>query len=201
MIVVVEGISAAGKTSWCRAHAVGHVVEEAAPSGPVPDRGSAVAAWTAFWIDRNARRWLQAREMSARTGLAVCDTDPLKLHYNFGLWRIGIISGKEWVVARDLTAEAIAEGMLGFADLFLVRSIAPDQARLQRDADSSRSRRSFDLHVRLGRPLEQWYRAVEALLPGRVIWEWPADGVPTVDAAGKPADSDIFEALMERVDR
>src|SRR5829696_1740983 len=199
MIVVVEGISAAGKTSWCRMHGGDHVVEEARPEGPVPDRQTDPLGAARFWIEENARRWRLAREMEERTGLAVCDTDPLKLHYSFGLWRIGGLAGETWLFERELAREAVAAGRLGFADLYLVRRIDADQARSQRDADPTRRRRNFDLHVRLEPPLMEWYRAVEAILPGRVTWSWPADGVPAADSRGRGDDPALFEALMDRL--
>lgn len=196
MIVVVEGISAAGKTSWCRAHAAGHVVEEAPQQADVPDRVAEPERWTAYWIDRNALRWRLASELDARTGLAVCDSDPLKLHYNFGLWRLGLLATEHWRLARDLTRQAVEAGRLGFADLYLVKRIGVAQARAQRDADPIRSRRNFELHARLGPPLEQWYRGIDALLPGRVVWTLP-EGV-VADAEPRPASDDLglFDALM-----
>jgi hypothetical protein len=197
MIVVVEGISAAGKTSWCRKHAPGQIVEESPQPADVPDRIADPERWTAYWIDRNALRWRRAGELDARAGLAVCDSDPLKLHYNFGLWRLGLLAPEHWRLARDLTRRAIAAGRLGFADLFLVKRIGLAQARAQRDADATRSRRHFELHARLGPPLEQWYRAIDLLLPGRVVWTLPEGGVPDAEPRRAKDDLGLFDALMQ----
>lgn len=199
MIVVVEGISAAGKTSWCRKHGAGHVVAESRPAGPVPDRDGDPQGAARFWIQENARRWQAAREMDERTGLAVCDTDPLKLHYSYGLWRIGALAREHWLFERDLTREAVAEGRLGLADLYLVSRIGPDAARARRDADPSRTRRNFELHSRLGPPLIEWYGAVEAVLPERVIWTLPEGGVPAARPRGKGHDLLLFDALIDRL--
>lgn len=200
MLVVVEGVSAAGKTSWCERHGAGHVVAESRPAGPVPDRGHDPRGAAGFWVAENARRWQTARELAARTGLAVCDTDPLKLHYSYGLWRIGALAREHWLVERDLTREAIVTSQLGFADLYLVSRISEERARAQRGADASRSRRLFDLHVRLGPPLIDWYKAVETLLPGRVIWALPEDGVPTAEPRGNgDEDLALFDALIGRL--
>ena len=199
MIVVVEGISAAGKTSWCRRHGAGHLVEEARPDGPVPDRDLDPQGAARFWIAENVRRWRLARDMERRTGLAVCDTDPFKLHYSYGLWRIGALAGEHWRFERDLNRAAFAEGRLGFADLYLVSPIGADAARAQRDADPHRRRRNFDLHVRLGPALIDWYGAIETILPGRVVWELPEDGVPAAAARDKAGDLVLFDALMARL--
>ena len=199
MIVVVEGISAAGKTSWCRKHAAGQIVEEASPTLPVPDRESEPERAAAFWIEQNARRWQLAVEMEPLTSLAVCDSDPLKLHYSYGLWRIGWLAEEHWQLERDLTRRAVRDGRLGFADLYLVKPIAPDAARRQRDSDPSRTRRNFELHVRLGPPLIEWYRAVEAILPGRVRWDFPEQGIPAADPRARDEDAQLFDALIGRL--
>ncbi len=197
MLVVVEGISAAGKTLWCRAHGAGHVVEEARPDGPVPDRADDPAGAARFWTAQNACRWQAAKEVAARTGLAVCDTDPLKLHYSFCLWRIGALEGEHWRFERGLARKAVAKGELGFADLYLVTRIDPELARAQRDADATRTRRNFELHLKLQPPLIEWYRGVEAILPGRVTWTLPESGVPKIEPRPRGDDAALFDTLME----
>ena len=197
MIVVVEDISAAGKTTWCRRHAAGHLVDEGPPQPDAPDRAADARAAARFWTRRNERRWRLAKEMEARTGLAVCDTDPLKLHYGFCLWRLGGLMLEQWQFERDLARDAIGAARLGFADLYLVNPIDAHRARAQRDADPSRRRRNFDLHVRLGPPLIEWYRGIERVLPGRVIWNLPGDGLPAAEPRKKGDDLALFDALMK----
>ena len=87
MIVVIEGISAAGKTTWCRAHWPAFV-REAPPPAEAPDRASTPAAAARYWAERNAQRWRAAQAREAIDGIAVCDSDPFKLHYVWSLWRI-----------------------------------------------------------------------------------------------------------------
>lgn len=81
MIVVVEGISAAGKTTWCRKHAAGILVAESYPADrhAQPAEGLETAR---YWADWNTRRWKDALSIEASGGLAICDTDPLKLHFS-----------------------------------------------------------------------------------------------------------------------
>src|SRR5207253_9272172 len=87
VIIVVEGASAAGKTTWCRTHGGSHALLEALPDpASVPTELEAAAR---FWVDRNVARWQDALEREARNGLVVVDTDPFKLHYVWSLWRTG----------------------------------------------------------------------------------------------------------------
>lgn len=119
MIVVVEGISAAGKTSWCRNHAQGFVAETFPADRHVqPLQGQATAQ---YWTDWNARHWQDALSLETTNGLAVCDTDPLKLHYLWGLWQIGEAPETQWRHQLETTRRTIENRELGFADLYLVK--------------------------------------------------------------------------------
>lgn len=62
--------------------------------------------------------------------------------------------------------------------------------RARQEADATRRRRSFALHSSLIEPLRSWYQAVDALEPGRVVWEFPANGVPLPCPGLRPQRSD-----------
>lgn len=195
VIVAVEGPSAAGKTTWCRSHASA-VVAEYAPTGNEPD-GSDLHAQAAHWVAVNAHRWARARALERQVGLAVCDSDPLKLDYSWCLARIGAASWARFDDELSAVRCAFAADALGFADLVLV-SIPPLAAlRRQRDADTARRRRSFDLHAQLAEPLRDWYLAVDALDPGRVVWHLPPSGLPPVVPQPRASRSD--NALLEEL--
>jgi len=87
VIVAVEGASAAGKTTWSRAIG-GQFVAEYSPTGQEPD-GSDLAEQATYWAQVNAQRWTQALTLEGATGVAVCDSDPLKLHYSWCLAAVG----------------------------------------------------------------------------------------------------------------
>lgn len=72
------------------------------------------------------------------------------------------------------------QGRIGFADRYLVGQINPQLARQQAQADTTRQRRNFELHVRLQAPLLAWYAALAQALPGRVQVGFPA-ALPTVE--------------------
>ena len=78
MIVVIEGPSVAGKTTWCRRHAP-QVVGECAPDGNEPDAGDPVAQ-TSLWSDVDCRRGQTALDLERNRQTVVCDTDPFRLH-------------------------------------------------------------------------------------------------------------------------
>lgn len=194
MIIVVEGISAAGKTTWCRRHAPDRLVPETFPNDRhlQPSEGQDTAQ---YWTNWNAKRWSDAVEIEKSRCQAVCDTDPLKLHFLWSLWQIGEVPESQWQLQLAATEEAIAARKLGFADLHLVKVIDPDVARQQRDNDTMRPRDRFDLHVRLQPTLVRWYQALETALGGRVAWGLP-DVLP--DREGSIRNPFRFDVLKFR---
>jgi hypothetical protein len=165
MIVVVEGISASGKSTWCARHGSGRVVAEHGRLQDVPDRLRSPGSAARFWAERNVDRWQEAIAVESRTSLAVCDTDPLKLHYTWGLWQIGEATERDWLLELSATRETVQQGRIGFADLYLVSTVEPCLARERARMDPARRRRNFELHVRLWPSLLKWYSALDAVLP------------------------------------
>ena len=159
MIVVVEGPSAAGKTTWLTRWPAADVVAEHGGIVVPPERAADEAT---FWSELNAARWAQALAVEARAGHALCDGDPLKLSYDYCLARIGELPWSRFDAGVAACADAI------FCSI-------PDEATLaaRRAADPTRRRRNFDVNGRLGPALADWYAALEHIDPGRVHWAFP----------------------------
>lgn len=177
-------------------------VEEYKPTGLEPD-GSAPTVQAKYWTEVNADRWAQAIALEERSGVAVCDSDPLKLHYSWCLARIGAASISRFLCELDAVREAMLSRRIGFADAVLLT--APDEAilRIQKDGDLTRSRRSFELHVRLREPLQEWYEVLERLRPGTVIRGLPTAGVEdlrTMRSEGR-YDVEVLGALASQLPR
>ncbi|GGK92440.1 hypothetical protein [Mangrovihabitans endophyticus] len=194
MIVVVEGPTAAGKTTWCRRH-VGRFVAGYARTGKEPADGPALAR---HWARVAMRRWAEAEELERLDGVAFCDTDPIRLHYAWGMAALGLAPRAQFDRELAVVRVAMQTGRLGFADAVLVG--LPDVATLQRrrDEDPTRRRRNFATHVQLREPLRQWYATLDALDPGRVHWDLPTDGTPKLPEP-RPERSSValLDALVE----
>lgn len=195
MILVVEGISASGKTTWCSIHGGRHVVAENGRFENEPDRATDPVAAAAFWAERNVDRWQAALAMENTSAWALCDSDPLKLHYIWTLWQIGEASEDDWRLELDATRNTIAQGRIGFADRYIVARIDPDLARARAKADTSRRRGKFELHVRLQDALLSWYSALEQVLPGRVQFGFPAE-LPAVANPGERYSLTAFDQMI-----
>lgn len=178
VIVAVEGPSAAGKTTWCRTQLGGEsaaegFVAEYQPTGFEPD-GTDLDVQASYWTTVNSKRWSQAEDLESRTGTALCDSDPLKLHYSWCLAAVGAAPRERFEHELLAVESAFAQLKLGFADLTVISIPSPGQLLLQRKGDPSRRRRHFELHATLSEPLTEWYSAVERVDPGRVVWHFPA---------------------------
>ena len=197
MIVVVEGPSAAGKTTWCAAHGSDTVIAETGRIAlPSVSSDHEVAR---FWSDVNCRRWAEALRVENERGLAVCDTDPLKLHYDCCLARIGSVSWERFEAGVAAAADAMASHQMGVADVMLVEISDDETLARQRASDPTRGRRNFDLHRRLGPALRDWCEALARLDPGRVSWQYPHEVTPT--PASDRYDTDLFGSWMEQLPR
>ncbi len=201
MIVVVEGISAAGKTTWCQHHATQYLIKESYPEKR-PDRQAGPGEAARIWTDWNCRRWSEAVAMERDLGVAVCDTDPLKLHFIWAMRQIGEVAESHWTAQLKFTRQALYDRRLGFADRYLFKQISPDVAQAQRDHDASRSRPNFDLHLRLSSSLVDWYETLADTMPGLVRWELP-EGLPTTDGKTNPFRYDIavFDRFVDLLPR
>lgn len=206
MIVVVEGISAAGKTTFSRKVAPEQCIPEFEPENPLPGPDNPIHDHAAFWVEHNVRRFTAAMEMEQRHGFALCDTDPFKCHFDWCRARAGFTTMDLFKCAVPMIKTPMADRRLGFADRYLVKHIAPDIARAQKEGDETRSRRRFGMHLALQPHLIDWYRALSPLLPGRVEFEWPEVERLQRDLQTKTPEDDprrfdvgVFEALLERL--
>jgi hypothetical protein len=198
----VEGPSATGKTTWVTAHRHGAALIGEARPGPAPSRHRDPAAAAAHWAELNAARWAAACQAEQQAGIALCDTDPFKLHYVWCLWQTGNATAGQWRAEMSATRQLFAARRLGVADLILVSIPEPATLAARRHADATRRRRNFDLHAQLADPLRDWYRAVSALDPDRVRWELPATGIPglgTLQPRNPRTGTAIFDALMDQL--
>ena len=203
MIIVVEGPSGAGKTTWCRTHAGANALLEALPDHSVVPTDPVAAA--RFWVERNVARWEEVLVREARDGLVVVDTDPFKLHFVWTLFRTGQIGELAWTMQRDAARDAFSSRRYALADAFLVSDIDATTLRARRESDPSRTRRDFERHVLLRDSLLRWYGAIDRLEPGRVVFGLPADGLsPDLLANGKRArrsGRELFDSLMTELAR
>lgn len=114
----------------------------------------------AYWVEHNVRRFQAAIEVEAEHGFAICDTEPWKSHFDWSMARAGFKTMDVFDAAIPIARQAISERRLGFAGRYYVKQIAPLAARAQKEADTTRSRRNFEMHLALQPHLLDWFHAL-----------------------------------------
>jgi hypothetical protein len=190
MIVVVEGPSAAGKTTWCRRHAPRAL--------PEPGR------WPMDEVRRyQLARWREALRADAAGEIVVLDGDPFKLYYAYAQRALGEITAAGWDAEVALFRPLVAAGDHGLADLVLYADPGDAELARRREADATRSRRNFARHTAMRPAFRRWYEGVSALDPARVVWEHPRAGLTADLLALAPrsprSGADLFDRLLTAV--
>lgn len=206
MIIVAEGISAAGKTTFARQFGERHWLPEIPAKGQRPEPGAPFEEHAQFWAQHNASRFERALNIEAEQGFVVCDTDPLKVHYSWCMERAGFDWPDKFEHAAPAVRALIDERRLGFADLYLIKQIDPDIARAQKEGDENRRRGNFEEHLALQPHLLEWFGAIARALPGHVRWGFPD---PTAliaeikekapEASPRRFDVSVFDDVLERL--
>lgn len=204
MIVVIEGISAAGKTTYARQFGDGLWLPEMPVKAERPDLGAPLEDHARFWAEHNARRFRAALEIEAQHGFVICDTDPMKIHYSWCMERAGFVWPDRFDVARRFVRERIEQRHLGFADLYLVKRIVPEVARAQKEGDVSRRRGNFEQHLALQPHLMDWFEALSVVMPDRIEFSFLKKDELLAKLKSKAPeenprrfDVSVFDALVE----
>jgi hypothetical protein len=195
VIVVLEGPSAAGKTTWLQRSvpAAAVIAEHGRVAVPAEHR----ADEPSFWADLDAARWRRAIAIEAASGQAWCDGDPLKLHYHYCLARLGASTWERFAAGVEACRERLRTHRLGIADVVFCSIPTDDILDARMQGDTTRRRSNFELHRRLGPALHDWYRALEGLDPDRVRWSFPTD-VPEPPSRDR-YDLALFDAWIARL--
>lgn len=167
MLIVIEGQSAVGKTTFLAPLPPEQVVAEEVLQ--IPASAGPLEALP-YGVELNTRRWKRLVEAEARYGRAYADSDPLKLYYGFALVSVGELPREVFDEGWRLSAQAVAERKQGLVDHVVFLSAPPEKLAERKSGDASRRRGKFALHVRLGPAMEAYYAALERLRPGTVRW-------------------------------
>jgi hypothetical protein len=197
MIVAIEGASAAGKTTWCRAHWPGVSVVEAPPSIIAPDLYDDPFVVGRFWVEHACANWQRALELERQHGLAVCDGDPFHLYFAWALWKAGELDGRLFEIESELYRTALEERRVGFVDRVLWLEVPIDELRRRAAADTTRRRERHEVYLRLVPWMEAWFDFRERLAPGTVQPLDPGVSIGALNATPSPHRYSL--ALLEGV--
>ena len=207
MIVVIEGISAVGKTTYSLTFGAAHHVHEFPETGTPPVAHAPAEELAQYWIEHNIRRFQAALEVEAKHGFAICDTEPFKSHFDWCMAKAGFKNMDVFKAAMPLAREAIEQRRIGFGDLYFVKHLAPDLARAQKEGDLTRTRSRFDMHLALQPFLISWYEVLSEVLPGRVEFDFPDKNEllerlknKSSESISRRFDVSVLDTLVARLD-
>jgi hypothetical protein len=200
VIIVVEGPSAVGKTTWCRTHFSRVLVEAPTEKIRAPDLYEDPAEVARFWVEFNAGLWQKALQVEKREGLAVCDTDPLHLYFSWSLWKAGALKKELFDAEVPLYRCAVEQSRIGLADIVLWREVPVEELRMRAKLDRTRRRRRHRLYLSLIPWMRAWFAARTRVLLGTVC-PWPEPLNPkhfslVPAAVSRRYDADGFDAML-----
>lgn len=197
MIIAIEGPSAAGKTTWCRAHFSGQHVPETPVGIVAPDLFDDPAVVAAFWVNHAVQNWQCAVEIEQTHGFAVCDGDPFHLYFSWTLWRAGVLGRELFDSESALYRAALEHQEIGFVDQVLWIELPEAELRRRALTDMTRRRKRHEIYLTLVPWMKQWFAAREQLLPGSV--NPLTDGVRVGELVTLPNSSRYELSLLDQM--
>ena len=169
MIIAIEGASAAGKTTWCRAHCPKLCVPESPENIAAPDLFADSPQVARFWVDHNIANWQRALAIEQTHGTAVCDGDPFHLYFSWALWKSGTLDRRLFDLERELYRDAFEHQRIGFVDQVFWLEVPEVELRRRAKLDGTRRRKRHAMYLSLLPWMKAWFDARERLLPGGVL--------------------------------
>jgi hypothetical protein len=164
-ILCLEGTSAVGKSTTCKAFASKHdafVVEETQfLFGQTSLQGLDLINW---FLECQVKRWKIALEKSKQYEYVLLDGDVLKLWYD---WVYGSDEKMFEYQAKYLRNKIISNEM-SFPYGYVVFWADQSELRIRKESDKTRRRGGFEKHLKLVNPQIKYFTALDSYAPGYV---------------------------------
>lgn len=163
-VICFEGASAAGKSSvskYLRDNFNAFVMPEVNllfhRSEPEPK----------FWyLERQVERWQMALEDSTKHEIVILDGDAFQpLWYN---WSYDFDFGEPFEDISGFYRKRIAAGEIDFPDRYFILTASPDELKIRKIADASRTRKNFERHLRFIQPQTAYFSFIKSKIENLV---------------------------------
>ena len=163
-IICIEGASAVGKSAVCR------ILEAEFGFTRIPEvnelypRSSEESP--VWYFERQIDRWKMAYDVSSMGGSAILDGDPFQpVWYNWIFPDIGLQPISEVI---RFYHEKVSGGIIRFPDKYYLLTTSELELRRRKESDQIRSRRNFEIHLRLIKPQIAYFAAMNEGASGLV---------------------------------
>lgn len=171
MIIAIEGPSAVGRSTWCRAHGPQSWIEEAPQNIAAPDLYTDPLAVVEFWVKHNIARWQNALSIEREHGIVLSDGEPFNLRFSWSAWKAGEIGRALFDAEFPLYRRAVESHQIGFADIAFWMDAPLEVLRQRAAGDTSRRRKRYEMYLRLIPWMRAWMEAKNSVVPGS-LREW-----------------------------
>ncbi len=202
MILVIEGPSAVGKTTWCRAHSADGFVEEAGEISkrpiftPIPLKLRTSGAILISAIGRELYAWNSNPALPSAMGIHFTSISP----GHFG--KPDYFPARLFEMEASLYRRAFHERRLGFADRVCWQEAPVEELRRRAKSDRHRKRRRHEMYLKLVPWMRAWCKVREQVLPG-AFGDWPEHAEDEFSrSSSEPAfryDIKIFDQMIDRL--
>jgi deoxyadenosine/deoxycytidine kinase len=163
-LICLEGPSAVGKTTTCKALAEqynAYIVPEVNQlfDRPTPEP-------TYWYFERQVERWVLAQEKLETHELVVFDGDPFQpLWYN---WSFNFVDWQPLSVLRNFYRQHIVAQTLGFPDGYILLIANESQLLQRKENDPTRTRSGFTKNLLVIEPQKRYFQEMNSKIPGFV---------------------------------
>lgn len=163
-IACIEGASAVGKSTVCRILETEFGFTRIPEVNELYSRSSEESA--VWYFERQIDRWKMAYDVSSNGGSAILDGDPFQpVWYNWIFPDIGLQPISEVI---KFYHEKVSCGIIRFPDKYYLLTTSELVLRQRKELDQSRSRRNFEMHLRLIEPQIAYFTAMNKITLGLV---------------------------------
>lgn len=163
-VICLEGASGIGKTTASQFLVEEYGYVRVPEVNELFDRSnSETPTW---YFEKQIERWEIAKRISEKGKVAILDGDHFQpLWYNWIFTDLGFQPVSE---VMQFYKSAIMESKISFPDLYILLSLSESQLRLRKEGDRKRSRKNFEIHLRLIQPQRHYFKKLNQMTNGIV---------------------------------
>jgi adenylate kinase family enzyme len=160
-----------------------------------------------WYFERQVERWKLSQSLAPETSFSILDGDTFQPFW-YG-WSFGFSELQSLVEMVAFYRPKIEAGEIEYPSKYLVFEASVEQLLTRKDGDKTRTRRNFEKHLGIIKPMKRYFSIVEQVVPEMVTFV-PAGEVSEVAAVvaseakkarllSRDQNVALFEILVEKL--